>query len=770
MIISADINAFKSPSGTPLNRLKGPIMLRVLPLLTALTFCTTSISAQAAGIPTMPVTAGSASTHSTSTVMAAATIDATAQSNLNKPLSGLTIPAGSFVSYCFHDIRDSVDTGADYDPNAISTTRLAQFFDWLKVNDWHPVSMQQILDAQAGKSTLPANALLLSFDDGLRSMYTKAFPLLKAYGYPAIFALQTGWLREVRAGNTASYQHEHFQDASNPAPPVIATSADAPLKPAVSTTATAVPGTVLYNNMALGAEGFLTPQQIQEMQQSGLIEFASHSDDLHKGIQANPQGNMEPAAITRRYDPATQRYESDGEFHQRILNDLQRSRTELTRLTGTAPRIMVWPYGAVTPETRAIAIEAGLPYSLGLGDRTANTLAELRDTQQSPVVDRLLVMGNPSPPVLMAQAEESLDQREPTQRAVQIDLDYVYDADPAQQERNLGRLLERIKALKIRSVYLQAFADPDGDGTADALYFPNRELPMRADLFNRVSWQLRTRAGVRVYAWLPMLAYDLPNKSLQQQLAVKVMGPNGQPVPAQADYRRLSPFLPQSLAIVSHIYEDLAKQASGISGVLIHDDAYLSEQEDASACQPEAQWPGLKSSLAQCQLSPREKTQALIDFGNAAIQQMKHYINISNDFRVARNLYPRVVMEPAAEARFAQALEPFLKNYDEVALMAMPWLDDDTPDSNRWLSQLAQRVAAIPGARNKVVFELQAQDWRSKHWIEPTVLREWMRTLTREGALNFAYYPDDFYNNKPDFQPAFEGISLAEFPYEEPRK
>lgn len=41
-----------------------------------------------------------------------------------------------------------------------------------------------------------------------------------------------------------------------------------------------------------------------------------------------------------------------------------------------------------------------------------------------------------------------------------IDLDYIYDPDPQQQERNLGHLLDRINAMGVNTVYLQAFSDP----------------------------------------------------------------------------------------------------------------------------------------------------------------------------------------------------------------------------------------------------------------------------------------------------------------------
>src|SRR5690606_37847916 len=95
-------------------------------------------------------------------------------------------------------------------------------------------------------------------------------------------------------------------------------------------------------------------------------------------------------------------------------------------------------------------------------------------------------------------------------RVMHIDLDYVYDDDPEQMERNLGQLVQRVADMQINTVFLQAFADPLGDGLVRSLYFPNRHLPVRADLFNRAAWQLRTRAFLQVFAWMPVLAFDQP--------------------------------------------------------------------------------------------------------------------------------------------------------------------------------------------------------------------------------------------------------------------
>jgi poly-beta-1,6-N-acetyl-D-glucosamine N-deacetylase PgaB len=121
-------------------------------------------------------------------------------------------------------------------------------------------------------------------------------------------------------------------------------------------------------------------------------------------------------------------------------------------------------------------------------------------------IPRMLMLHDPDLQHFVAQIRE-VDRPE-TVRAVQIDLDAVYDPDPVQQERNLDALIKRIYTLGVNVVMLQAFADPDGSGLAKAVYFPNRWLPVRADLFNRVAWQLRSRGHVHVYGWLPVLSYD----------------------------------------------------------------------------------------------------------------------------------------------------------------------------------------------------------------------------------------------------------------------
>ena len=98
----------------------------------------------------------------------------------------------------YHDIRDNVAPKGDPDSYAVSTANFAAELDWLNGHGYVPVSVQAVLDARDGKKPLPDKAVLLSFDDGLRSVYTRVFPLLRAYHYPAMVAPVTSWVELPR--------------------------------------------------------------------------------------------------------------------------------------------------------------------------------------------------------------------------------------------------------------------------------------------------------------------------------------------------------------------------------------------------------------------------------------------------------------------------------------------------------------------------------------------------------------------------------------------
>ncbi|WP_252385833.1 polysaccharide deacetylase family protein, partial [Escherichia coli] len=55
----------------------------------------------------------------------------------------------------------------------------------LRENGYQPVSIAQIREAHRGGKPLPEKAVVLTFDDGYQSFYTRVFPILQAFQWPA---------------------------------------------------------------------------------------------------------------------------------------------------------------------------------------------------------------------------------------------------------------------------------------------------------------------------------------------------------------------------------------------------------------------------------------------------------------------------------------------------------------------------------------------------------------------------------------------------------
>lgn len=619
-------------------------------------------------------------------------------------------PAQSYRVLCYHDVRDNVRESFKTWPEAtaVDTHDLVAQLSWLDQNGYHPVSLQQIIDARAGKTPLPDKAILLTFDDGFESMYSKVFPLLKQFGFPAVIAIVGDWIQT---------------------PPDRA---------------------VQFGDIQLPRKHFLTWEQVREMQRSGLIEVASHSYSLHKGINVNPQGNLLPAAISRIYSAETAQYESDADYTKRIRNDLARSSKLIEKETGKKPRAMVWPYGANNQISNRIAAEIGMPISLNL-EPGPNT------PQDDPnYIRRSLVMFDTDLSgilELLRQPSTYDGVERPLERVIHVDLDYVYDPNPAIQEANLSKLLDRILRLHPTTVYLQAYADPDGDGVADALYFPNRHMPMRSDLFTRASWQLETRTGVRVFAWMPVMAFKLPASNPAASHLVETI-PGAPASASQNRYLRLSPFDPLARQTITEIYEDLGKNAP-FFGVLFHDDATLSDYEDASPAALAVyreQWH-LNGSLEDIRNDPQarrlwaqKKTAYITDFTLHLARTLRNY---QPALATARNLYAQPVLNPDSEEWFAQTLPNFLASYDYTAIMAMPYMEG-ADDPSAWLAQLITTVKQTPNALRTTVFELQSRDWRTNTAIPTKTLAAQIRQLRLAGARGIGYYPDDFHANQPE--------------------
>ncbi len=161
-----------------------------------------------------------------------------------------------FVTLAYHDVADSP---GDLDADAVTIQNLAAQFDWLRDQGYRVISIDDVLAAYRGERPLPPRAVLLSFDDGYVSLYTRVFPLLQAFNYPAVFALVGSWIE----------------------PPEGTMLGDAAGGPPRSR--------------------FVSWDEVREMQRSGLVEIASHSYGLHTEVPGNVEGSRYPAAVARAY-------------------------------------------------------------------------------------------------------------------------------------------------------------------------------------------------------------------------------------------------------------------------------------------------------------------------------------------------------------------------------------------------------------------------------------------------------------------------------------
>ena len=82
-----------------------------------------------------------------------------------------------FLVLNYHDIVRADSAKSSLNSMDVSVDHLEEHLLWLKKNGYKIISVQNVLDAAAGKNAIPDKSVLLTFDDGYKSFYTRVFPL-----------------------------------------------------------------------------------------------------------------------------------------------------------------------------------------------------------------------------------------------------------------------------------------------------------------------------------------------------------------------------------------------------------------------------------------------------------------------------------------------------------------------------------------------------------------------------------------------------------------
>lgn len=174
----------------------------------------------------------------------------------------------------YHDFTENSEKVTDY---TMTVDALRRDLDWLRDNGYVTVLPRELAAGRLDNGdALPEKFVLLTFDDGYASNYLLAFPVLKEYGAKATISLIT----------------RRIDDA----------------KP-----------------------GFLSWEQCREMAESGLVEFASHTNDFHIRDEVLGIDRMEG--------------ETQAEYDARVFPDLETSIARIESELGQTPTAFTYPLG-----------------------------------------------------------------------------------------------------------------------------------------------------------------------------------------------------------------------------------------------------------------------------------------------------------------------------------------------------------------------------------------------------------------------------------------
>jgi peptidoglycan/xylan/chitin deacetylase (PgdA/CDA1 family) len=81
----------------------------------------------------------------------------------------------------YHDIVDNIPEDQLGDTVNITTTKFEKQIKWLADNNYTTISFEDLYNWKVNGKALPRKSVVLAFDDGWISFYTKAMPILEKY-------------------------------------------------------------------------------------------------------------------------------------------------------------------------------------------------------------------------------------------------------------------------------------------------------------------------------------------------------------------------------------------------------------------------------------------------------------------------------------------------------------------------------------------------------------------------------------------------------------
>ena len=175
------------------------IRFAILPLLLALNF---SMCKKQETVAEKPKAAGSASPAAATEAGAPV---AAASPKITKPVVDQT---AQVLIFCYHRLVDKVR----YPGTEITPAAFEEQMKELKDKGITVISMQDLLAWKRGEKNIPPRCAVITFDDGWKTQYEVAWPIMKKFGYPVTLFIYTEGVRGGSLGGGEAITWEQLAD------------------------------------------------------------------------------------------------------------------------------------------------------------------------------------------------------------------------------------------------------------------------------------------------------------------------------------------------------------------------------------------------------------------------------------------------------------------------------------------------------------------------------------------------------------------------------
>lgn len=190
--------------------------------------------------------------------------------------------------------------------DVISPSEFENDLKYLTNNNYHTVTMNDLIEYVYNDGELPENPIIISFDDGYLSTYKYVFPLIKQYNVKIVLSIVGKSTDDFTRVHDTNINYAH-----------------------------------------------LTWDEINEMKQSGLVEIQNHSYNMHK-------------ICNGRYGCGQKYNESLLHYEEVLTEDVTTFQEKLQQMTDGVSNTFTYPYGKYNENSELIMKKLGFKATLSV--------------------------------------------------------------------------------------------------------------------------------------------------------------------------------------------------------------------------------------------------------------------------------------------------------------------------------------------------------------------------------------------------------------------